>query len=200
MATTHLFDSTDKSATAECCRQAPLSPSVQSCDAQNSKSTRPPITPAVSDVNQDCLSEFEETMDLDALSWRGISITATDRSTGKARLLVENVNGIVKAGERCPLQGLAFLSSILIHCRGGSGESCAFIGPSGSGKTTLLNALAKRPPGPNKVDGTILINGKSPSYSTLKEIASFVQNDEPFISALTVSETLHFASRLAGPR
>lgn len=74
------------------------------------------------------------------------------------------------------------------------------MGPSGSGKTTLLTALAKRLVGSNTVTGAVFINGKPMPGPAFRKISCFVQNDEPFISSLTVSETLHFASRLAGPR
>lgn len=85
-------------------------------------------------------------------------------------------------------------------CLTWKGQCCALMGPSGSGKTTLLNALARPPMKSWTTQGEVLVNGHSISRSTFKKISCFVQNNEPFIGALTASETLHFAARLAGPR
>lgn len=71
------------------------------------------------------------------------------------------------------------------------------MGPSGCGKTTLLNVLASRPTGAQKVEGTVLVNGAKPSPTAFREMARFVEQEDALIGALTVRETLHFASRLA---
>src|SRR4051812_19119927 len=77
------------------------------------------------------------------------------------------------------------------------GEMCALMGPSGCGKTTLLNVLASRPTGAQKVEGAVLVNGSKPSRDTFREMSRFVEQEDALIGALTVRETLNFASRLA---
>ncbi|KAK3375266.1 P-loop containing nucleoside triphosphate hydrolase protein [Podospora didyma] len=109
-----------------------------------------------------------------SISWKGITVTVKDRETKLPKAIVENVEGIVEAG-----------------------EICALMGPSGCGKTTLLNVLASRPTGAQKVKGGVLVNGGDPSRGTFREISRFVEQEDALIGALTVRETLHFASRLA---
>lgn len=72
------------------------------------------------------------------------------------------------------------------------------MGPSGCGKTTLLNVLASRPTGAQKVEATVLVNGTKPSRTAFREMSCFVEQEDALIGALTVRETLNFASRLAG--
>jgi len=74
------------------------------------------------------------------------------------------------------------------------------MGPSGCGKTTLLNVLASRATGAHKVESTVLVNGTKPSRTTFREMTCFVEQEDALIGALTVRETLHFASRLASTR
>ncbi|KAK3357604.1 P-loop containing nucleoside triphosphate hydrolase protein [Lasiosphaeria hispida] len=109
-----------------------------------------------------------------SLSWRNVTVTVKDRETKEPKAVVENVEGIVEAG-----------------------EICALMGPSGCGKTTLLNVLASRPTGAQKVDATVLVNGQKPSRNAFREMSRFVEQDDALIGSLTVRETLHFASRLA---
>ncbi|KAK0711016.1 P-loop containing nucleoside triphosphate hydrolase protein [Lasiosphaeris hirsuta] len=108
------------------------------------------------------------------ISWRNVTVTVKDRETKEPKTIVENVEGIVEAG-----------------------EICALMGPSGCGKTTLLNVLASRPTGAQKVDATVLVNGQKPSRNAFREMSRFVEQDDALIGSLTVRETLHFASRLA---
>ncbi|KAK0646654.1 P-loop containing nucleoside triphosphate hydrolase protein [Cercophora newfieldiana] len=108
------------------------------------------------------------------ISWKGVTVTVKDRETKLPKTILENVEGIVEAG-----------------------EICALMGPSGCGKTTLLNVLASRPTGAQNVDGTILVNGSRPSRSAFREMSRFVEQEDALIGSLTVRETLNFASRLA---
>lgn len=80
------------------------------------------------------------------------------------------------------------------------GEICALMGPSGCGKTTLLNVLASRPTGASNVEGAVLVNGVKPSKAAFREMSCFVEQEDALIGALTVRETLSFASRLASSR
>ncbi|GAB1320197.1 hypothetical protein MFIFM68171_10407 [Madurella fahalii] len=109
------------------------------------------------------------------ISWKGITVTVKDRETKLPKTLVDNVDGVVQAG-----------------------EILALMGPSGSGKTTLLNHLASRPTTTASTSsGQLLINGRPPAPSTLRNIARFVEQDDALLGSLTIRETLHFASHLA---
>ncbi|KAK0621462.1 P-loop containing nucleoside triphosphate hydrolase protein [Bombardia bombarda] len=110
------------------------------------------------------------------ISWKGATVTVKDRETKLPKNIIENVEGIVEAG-----------------------EICALMGPSGCGKTTLLNMLASRPPPTTsqKTEGSVLVNGSTPSRAAFREMTRFVEQDDALIGSLTVRETLAFASRLA---
>jgi ABC-type multidrug transport system ATPase subunit len=72
------------------------------------------------------------------------------------------------------------------------------MGPSGSGKTTLLNYLASRPTHAQSATGTVHLNGVPPaSRAAFRDMSGVVEQDDALIGALTVRETLHFASRLS---
>lgn len=71
------------------------------------------------------------------------------------------------------------------------------MGPSGSGKTTLLNFLATRPTSAASTAGSVLLNGTAPAATTLRSLSRFVEQDDALMGALTVRETMTFASRLS---
>lgn len=75
------------------------------------------------------------------------------------------------------------------------------MGPSGSGKTTLLNLLAHRDViAGAKVEGNILIDGVTTSRNYLRQVSSYVEQEDTLIGSLTVKETMHFAAKLAHSR
>ena len=76
------------------------------------------------------------------------------------------------------------------------------MGPSGSGKTTLLNCLAGRrvTGGGSSHTGNVLYNGSAQSLPTIREITSYVEQEDALIGTLTAEETLTFAARLSMPR
>lgn len=75
------------------------------------------------------------------------------------------------------------------------------MGPSGCGKTTLLNILAHRDViAGAKVEGEILIDGVKTSRSYLRQVSSYVEQEDTLIGSLTVNETMHFAAKLAHSR
>lgn len=72
------------------------------------------------------------------------------------------------------------------------GEFLAIMGASGAGKTTLLNCLTFRNTGKLKVSGERYLNGAKVNTDTLARISGYVQQDDLFISTLTVKEHLEF--------
>ncbi|KAF4341404.1 ABC transporter G family member 11 [Fusarium beomiforme] len=107
-------------------------------------------------------------------AWRNITVTVKDRETKQPKAIVDNVEGIVEAG-----------------------EICALMGPSGCGKTTLLNVLARRPTNASSVEAEVNINGSHLSLAEFREVSCFVEQEDALIGSLTVRETLEFSSRLA---
>ncbi|CAJ2510241.1 Uu.00g061410.m01.CDS01 [Anthostomella pinea] len=108
------------------------------------------------------------------LTWRGVTVTVKDRKTKQLRNIVDNMEGMVEAG-----------------------EICALMGPSGCGKTTLLNVLAHRDTNAQSVSSNVLVNGSSVPLSTFRNISAFVEQEDSLIGSLTVRETLDFAARLS---
>ncbi|OBT55673.1 hypothetical protein VE04_06922 [Pseudogymnoascus sp. 24MN13] len=108
------------------------------------------------------------------ITWRGVTVTVTDRKTKQLKTLVDNIEGVVQAG-----------------------ECCAIMGPSGSGKTTLLNVLARRSTKAKSIEGSILVNGRQLTKSEFRQASCLVNQEEVFIGGLSVYETLSFPSRLA---
>jgi len=72
------------------------------------------------------------------------------------------------------------------------GEFLAIMGASGAGKTTLLNCLTFRNTGNLQIHGQRYLNGASVNTDTLARISGYVQQDDLFISTLTVKEHLQF--------
>lgn len=72
------------------------------------------------------------------------------------------------------------------------GEFLAIMGASGAGKTTLLNCLTFRNSGHLKISGDRYLNGARVNTDTLARISGYVQQDDLFISTLTVREHLRF--------
>jgi ABC-type multidrug transport system ATPase subunit len=63
-----------------------------------------------------------------------------------------------------------------------TGEMIALMGPSGSGKTTLLNVLARRPAAASaSVKGTLLLDGRPLHTKTLREISTYVEQEDALI-------------------
>ncbi|KAF2494725.1 ATP transporter [Lophium mytilinum] len=114
---------------------------------------------------------------IQTFGFEGITVTVNDRTTKRAKNILSDVNGIVKAG-----------------------EILALMGPSGSGKTTLLNVLAHREATPNAtVHKLLYINGKQTNLKDFQKISSYVEQEDALVGSLTVKETLYFAAKLALP-
>nr|XP_054767931.1 protein white-like [Lytechinus pictus]XP_054767932.1 protein white-like [Lytechinus pictus] len=75
------------------------------------------------------------------------------------------------------------------------GTLTAIMGASGAGKTTLLNTLNLRSREGLEVSGSILVNGR-PIGHQMARLSAYVQQDDLFLSNLTVKEHLLFQARV----
>jgi ABC-type multidrug transport system ATPase subunit len=113
-----------------------------------------------------------------SFAWENVSVTVKDRQTKQPKTIVNNINGIVKAG-----------------------ELLALMGPSGCGKTTLLNVLAHRVSTQSaEITQNLYLNGTKTSLKTFQNISVYVEQDDALLGSLTVRETLYFAAKLSLPR
>ncbi|KAJ6782147.1 hypothetical protein PWT90_07439 [Aphanocladium album] len=114
---------------------------------------------------------------VESFSWENLQVQVKDRVS------------------RAPLSILS-QSSGFVH----PGEMLAIMGPSGSGKTTLLNALAHRTAAAGSVTtGDILVNGQPANLNTIRDLSTYVEQEDSLIGSLTVKETMVFAAKLALP-
>lgn len=75
------------------------------------------------------------------------------------------------------------------------GTLLAIMGASGAGKSTLMNVLTNRNLKDYILEGNVKVNGSSIGRG-IKNISAYVQQDDLFISTLTVRETLTFRALL----
>ncbi|KAJ9389605.1 hypothetical protein DTO063F5_2098 [Paecilomyces variotii] len=110
-------------------------------------------------------------------AWKDIEVKVKDHASGRLLSILTDGNGIIHGG-----------------------EMVALMGPSGSGKTTLLNSIAHRKAAAGAVTtGLRLANGQPIGVNEIRELSSYVEQDDALIGSLTVHETMHFAARLALP-
>jgi ABC-type multidrug transport system ATPase subunit len=111
-------------------------------------------------------------------AWKDINVKVKDRVTSEPLSILSDANGIVHGG-----------------------EMIAIMGPSGSGKTTLLNAIAHRVAAAKATTtGERLANGQPTYLHKLRDLSSYVEQDDALIGSLTVRETVEFAAGLSLPR
>eukprot|EP01138_Halocafeteria_seosinensis_P009589 gb/GECG01009799.1/.p1 GENE.gb/GECG01009799.1/~~gb/GECG01009799.1/.p1 ORF type:complete len:671 (+),score=86.86 gb/GECG01009799.1/:1-2013(+) len=72
------------------------------------------------------------------------------------------------------------------------GELVAILGSSGAGKTTMLNVVSGRV---RPTEGELLVNG-TPVSQNFNNIAAYVQQEDLFLSSLTVKEHLSYQASL----
>ncbi|CAO2187694.1 unnamed protein product [Urochloa humidicola] len=78
------------------------------------------------------------------------------------------------------------------------GQVTAILGPSGAGKSTFLDALAGRI-AKGSLEGSVSVDGRSVTTSYMKQISSYVMQDDQLFPMLTVLETLRFAAEVRLP-
>ena len=111
-----------------------------------------------------------------SLSWRDVTVQVKDRKTKQPIYILSSSNGFVEAG-----------------------QIVALMGPSGSGKTTLLNVLAHRKTVNAQIHGEVMINNERTGLTAMRNLSSFVEQEDALIGSLTVRETVNFAARLGLP-
>eukprot|EP00117_Sycon_ciliatum_P034799 scpid29605/ scgid1650/ Protein white len=110
------------------------------------------------------------------LSWHHVTITLPKNEHAKTRtdkVILHDVNGRVEAG-----------------------NLMALMGASGAGKTTFLNFLSGRSASVLETEGTLAINGKAVSTSSIRRTAAYVQQKDVFLPNLTVKEHLMIQAML----
>ncbi|CAK0866965.1 unnamed protein product [Prorocentrum cordatum] len=86
-----------------------------------------------------------------------------------------------------------------ISCSFPSGRLSAMMGASGSGKTSLLTLMRGLSSPGSELRGGIFCNGRPVSIDLMRSISSVVPQEDVFLSALTVRETLAYAAQLRLP-
>ena len=108
----------------------------------------------------------------------------------------DDVPASAMCGDNAPKPQKFLLDRVSFACA--PGEALAIMGPSGAGKSTMLSAIAGRservPPGANR-SGEVLFNG-APRAALPRTAVSYVMQDDVFLEALSVQETLEFAAAL----
>ncbi|CAZ80321.1 unnamed protein product [Tuber melanosporum] len=114
--------------------------------------------------------------EISQFSWKGLTVTVKDSKTKEALDILKDVEGCAQPG-----------------------DMVALMGPSGSGKTTLLNVLARRPVAASaSVKGQVHLDNAPLQAKALREISTYVEQEDALIGSLTVQETIEFAARLSG--
>jgi ABC-type multidrug transport system ATPase subunit len=124
----------------------------------------------------DSIGDHLDNTTVRSLSWYDVSVVVRDRKTKQPISILSAANGFVEAG-----------------------QVVALMGPSGSGKTTLLNVLAHRTTANTQIQGEVMINNERASLTAMRNLSSYVEQEDALIGSLTVKETINFAARLALP-
>lgn len=106
----------------------------------------------------------------------------------------DDINVVVKS--RKTQQPVSILSSSYGYVA--AGRVLALMGPSGSGKSTLLNVLAHRAATSQaRVRGNVMLNGRQVGKGHIRQLSSYVEQEDALIGSLTVRETISFSAKLA---
>ncbi|VDK42126.1 unnamed protein product [Anisakis simplex] len=111
------------------------------------------------------------------LAWQNICVTInkSNKNSNSNRFILDNVSGVAKCG-----------------------HLTALMGASGAGKTTLLNTLMVRNLKGLTVEGHVTVNGRELG-ERITSVSGYVQQDELFVSTLTVREHLNLQAKLRLP-
>lgn len=111
------------------------------------------------------------------ITWQNLTVSTIPKRGQEPKKLLSNLSGII------------------------SGGLWAIMGGSGSGKTTFLSTLALRLDSTRmKIEGKVLLNGRTYDKALLKAMSGYVMQDDLLISTLTVEETLNYTALLRTPK
>lgn len=123
----------------------------------------------------DTLARHLTNTSVQCFSWQDVNVVVKDHKTKQPLSILTSSSGYVE-----------------------SGQVLALMGPSGSGKTTLLNVLAHRAAASKaEVRGKVMVDGQQVSRTQLRNLSSYVEQEDALIGSLTVRETVDFAAKLA---
>uniref|UniRef100_A0AC35G7Z4 ABC transporter domain-containing protein n=1 Tax=Panagrolaimus sp. PS1159 TaxID=55785 RepID=A0AC35G7Z4_9BILA len=130
------------------------------------------------------------------LTWHSICARPFTEVQEKTSILASALEAIGVYNPADPIKKHAPRKLILNHCFGAAypGEVLALMGASGAGKTTLMNILTQRNLDTVSTTGTIKINDAEVGQSTLRKLSAYAQQDDLFISTMTVKEHLTFTA------
>uniref|UniRef100_A0A914P6S2 AAA+ ATPase domain-containing protein n=1 Tax=Panagrolaimus davidi TaxID=227884 RepID=A0A914P6S2_9BILA len=130
------------------------------------------------------------------LTWHSICARPLTEVEEKTSILASILEAIGVYNPADPIKKHATRKLILNHCFGAAypGEVLALMGASGAGKTTLMNILTQRNLDTVSTTGTIKINDAEVGQSTLRKLSAYAQQDDLFISTMTVKEHLNFTA------
>lgn len=116
-------------------------------------------------------------------------------SVQPAELTVRNVSYFIPASKNKPSRTL--LSNVT--CAFPPGKPSAIMGASGSGKTSLLTLLRGLSSAKTEMTGSIRCNGRRVNTEMMRSVACVVPQEDVFLAALTVRETLLYVAELRLP-
>ena len=151
-----------------------MTPQLRASDSSNNGS-RPNSAVSADPEATSTLARHLTNDTVRSFSWRDVGVVVQDRKSKQPLPILSSSYGYVEAG-----------------------QVLAIMGPSGSGKTSCLNVLAQRTAAAKaEVMGQVMVNGQRLSQTTLRQLSSYVEQEDALIGSLTVRETVNFAARLA---
>ncbi|XP_030849345.1 protein white-like [Strongylocentrotus purpuratus] len=123
------------------------------------------------------------------LSWEDVVVKGAAKTEKKSWLGKRKTKGDPELGKRVMMETKEILRNVTGIAE--PGTLTAIMGASGAGKTTLLNTLNLRSREGLEVSGSILVNGR-PIGHQMARLSAYVQQDDLFLSNLTVKEHLTF--------
>ncbi|XP_054160395.1 protein white-like [Oppia nitens] len=167
--------------------------------------------PLIYDLNLMAINDLSDDYDFDVSNRQQLVLSSDSPAygslndfdiTGPVSISWHNINVFNKTsnGKQLPLlhrfkkPSVHILKNVSGEAK--SGQLMAIMGSSGAGKTTLMNALAQRNVSDVSLEGTVRLNGQAIDKHGIRAVSAYVQQDDLFISTLTVKEHLWFQSKL----